>query len=199
MPKNTFERALPMSASNLLGLLVAPLAALLCSDTTVAAPSVSSASTIQSIMRTEVDSSADFVWDSVETVVTRKGEQVRQPRTPEQWAAVRRRAVLLVAGSRHLQVAARRVSLKPFAAEAQGALDSAQIQQRIDENWPTFLALAQTLERTASAQLQAVDAREVATLVAVGGRLDAVCEACHLSFWYPNQVIPQLPPERTSR
>jgi hypothetical protein len=26
-----------------------------------------------------------------------------------------------------------------------------------------------------------------------GAAMDGVCESCHLTFWYPNQVIPPLP------
>jgi hypothetical protein len=150
--------------------------------------------TIQAIMQSEVDPAADFVWDSVETIVSREGEQVRQPNTSAEWEDVRRQAQKLIQGSRHLARPHPRVSLSPFAAEAQGALDSAGIQRRIDANWPTFLAFAQALERTARQQLRAIEKRDVPALVTVGGRLDAVCEGCHLSFWYPNQVIPPLPP-----
>jgi hypothetical protein len=155
--------------------------------------------TLQTIMRLQIDRSADFVWDSVETVVTRQGEQVRQPRTAGQWAAVRRHAQSLVEGGEQLETPHRRVSEKPFVAEAQGALDSTQIQQRIDANWPTFLAFAQALERTAREQVQAVDAHDVTALVSIGGQLDAVCEGCHLSFWYPNQLIPPLPTQISAR
>jgi cytochrome c556 len=167
-----------------------------------AEPSIGSTrptATLQTIMKSEIDASADFVWDSVETIVTRRGERVRQPHTAAEWAAVRRRAATLIEGSEQLAAPHRRVSKRPFAAEAQGALDSAQIQERIDSNWPTFLAFAQALERTAKEQLRAIDDRDVAALVAVGGQLDAVCEACHLGFWYPNQVIPPLPPQVSAR
>jgi cytochrome c556 len=112
---------------------------------------------------------------------------------------VRLHAQELIQGSERLAVPHRRVSETPFAAEAQGALDSAGIQQRIDQNWPTFLAFAKALEQTARRQRAAIDARDVPALVAVGGELDAVCEGCHLSFWYPNQIIPALPPVVTAR
>jgi hypothetical protein len=26
-----------------------------------------------------------------------------------------------------------------------------------------------------------------------GSAMDTVCENCHLTFWYPKQVIPELP------
>jgi hypothetical protein len=29
--------------------------------------------------------------------------------------------------------------------------------------------------------------------VKAGGVIDEICEGCHLTFWYPNQVIPSLP------
>lgn len=196
-----------MTASRFLGLLRRPGlllvgGALAVCSSQWAEPSITAtrpAKTIQAIMTSEVDPSADFVWDAVETILSRKGEELRQPRTSAQWEDVRRHAQKLIEGSEHLAVPHRRVSVKPFAAEAQGALDSGQIQQRIDANWPTFLAFAQSLEQTAKQQLRAVDARDVAALVAVGGQLDEVCEGCHLSFWYPNQVIPPLPPAAGAR
>jgi hypothetical protein len=41
--------------------------------------------------------------------------------------------------------------------------------------------------------LAAIDAKDPAALVKAGGTLDEICESCHLTFWYPNQVIPPLP------
>src|SRR5437868_10122936 len=66
------------------------------------APSTSTAAefrttaTIKDIMDSVVDPSADYLWDSVATIVTRKGTDERRPRTPEDWKNVRRRAIALV-------------------------------------------------------------------------------------------------------
>src|SRR5512147_2934186 len=51
---------------------------------------------IKDIMDSMVDPSADYLWESVATIVTKKGVEERRPRTPEDWKQVRRRAVALV-------------------------------------------------------------------------------------------------------
>jgi hypothetical protein len=148
---------------------------------------------IQELMQSEVDPSADHIWDAVETVVTRSGTEERHPRTEEQWADLRRSAITLVEATNLLQMDGRQVSTRPFAAEADGALDSIQIGQRLAANRSGFNAFAQSLRTAVLRQLAAIDARDPAALVRAGGDVDEVCEACHLTFWYPNQVIPPLP------
>ena len=49
------------------------------------------------------------------------------------------------------------------------------------------------LRQTAQTMLSAIDAKDPTALVAAGGNLDEVCESCHMTFWYPNQVIPAFP------
>ncbi len=148
---------------------------------------------LQEVMDGIVDPAADELWDSVETIVTREGEQVRQPHTAQEWQDVRRHAITLIEASNLLVLDGRRVGAKPFPAEAAGALDSEQIQQRIAGNRVAFDLFARSLREAAQQALAAIDARNPAALVQAGGVLDGVCEGCHSSFWYPNQVIPPLP------
>lgn len=149
--------------------------------------------TLRELMSEEIDPSADAVWDSVATTVSAAGVDEKQPRTPQQWAAVRRDALRLLEATNLLLIDGRRVSSTPFAAEAQGALDSTQIEQRIDADRPTFNGFAVALRTSGLQALEAIDARDARALLRVGGSLDAVCEACHLKFWYPNQIIPPFP------
>ena len=92
-----------------------------------------------------------------------------------------------------LLIDGRKVSTAPFPAEAQGALDSAQIAERIAGNRAAFNQFAVALRGGAQTMLQAIDAKDPSALVEAGGTLDQICESCHLTFWYPNQVIPPLP------
>ena len=41
--------------------------------------------------------------------------------------------------------------------------------------------------------LTAIDGRNIQGMLDAGERIDEVCEACHSTFWYPNQVIPEFP------
>jgi hypothetical protein len=148
---------------------------------------------IQELMQSEVDPSADHIWDAVETVVSRSGTEERHPRTDAQWDDIRRSAITLIEATNLLQMNERRVSAKPFAAEANGALDSTQIAQRLAVNRAAFNAFAQSLRTAVLQQLAAIDARDPEALIHAGGEVDEVCEGCHLTFWYPNQVIPPLP------
>lgn len=155
--------------------------------------------TLQELMQSEVDASADSIWDQVETTTTRSGDEEKQPRTAEEWAAVRRTAIVLIEAGNLLTVSGRRVSAVPFPAEAAGALDSAEIERQIAGNRAAFDQYAVTLRETARTLLSAVDAQDPKALVTAGGVLDEVCESCHLAFWYPRQVIPPYPQEGDPR
>jgi Cytochrome C' len=160
-----------------------------------AAPTMSfqPVATIQELMQAEVDASADNIWDAVETTTSRSGEENKQPHTAGEWENVRRNAIVLIEAANLLTVDKRRLSNAPFPAEAAGALDSSEIERRIAGNRPAFNQYAAVLRQTAQTMLAAIDAKDPKALVASGGVLDEVCESCHMTFWYPNQVIPAFP------
>jgi hypothetical protein len=172
------------------------LALCACSAGTAVQPAPASlepSATLQELMQSEVDASADNIWDAVETSTGPGGEEHKQPHTAAQWQEVRRNAIVLIEAGNLLTVERRRLSAAPFPAEATGALDSAEIENRITHNRVVFDQYALALRQTARTVLAAIDARDPQALVTAGGSLDAVCESCHLTFWYPNQVIPPFP------
>jgi hypothetical protein len=154
---------------------------------------------IQELMQTEVDTSADGVWNAVESDATSAGTVERQPHTPEEWVAARNAAITLVEATNLLVIDGRRVGVREFPAEADGALDSAHIEVLIAARRPAFNAFAVALRQAGLAAIAAIDAKDPAALVKAGGDMDEVCEACHLTFWYPNQVIPAFPSENDPR
>lgn len=167
-----------------------------CSARTAVQPAPASlepVATLQELMQSEVDASADNIWDAVETTTGPGGEEHKQPRTAAQWQEVRRNAIVLIEAANLLTVERRRLSAAPFPAEAAGALDSAEIDERISNNRFIFDQYALALRQTARSVLAAIDAQDPQALVTAGGNLDAVCESCHMTFWYPNQVIPPFP------
>jgi cytochrome c556 len=93
----------------------------------------------------------------------------------------------------------RKLSAAPFPAEAAGALNSEEIEQRINSSRVVFNQYALALRQTAQTLLPAIDARDPQALVTAGGNLDGVCESCHMTFWYPNQVIPPFPTQGDPR
>src|SRR5215467_8126508 len=74
------------------------------------APDFRLTGTIKDLMDGVVDPSADYLWDSVSTIVTRKGIEERRPRTDEDWKNVRRHAIALIEAPNLLMMEGRKVA-----------------------------------------------------------------------------------------
>jgi len=151
---------------------------------------------VQDIMVSEVDPSADFLWESVGTIVTADGVDQREPRTDEEWQRVRVEAVVLTEAANLLMMDGRRVAEEGKKLEdegVEGILTAAESQKAIDDARPAFLAFARALHDVGAETLAAIDARDVQRMMDAGEQMDEVCESCHLQFWYPGQVIPEFP------
>jgi len=72
-----------------------------------------------------------------------------------------------------------------------GELRVAEIQRRIDANPASFARHARALKTAAQKALAAIDVRDADGLLNAGGLIDAACEACHVVYWYPQQVRPR--------
>jgi hypothetical protein len=152
--------------------------------------------TIQDLMKYEVDPAADSLWESVSTTVTAKGTDEKHPRTPEEWEAVRRQAIILAEAGNLLAMKGRPIAAPGKKLEdegIQGILTAAEAQQKIDSDHAAFVGFAQALHDVGAKMLEAIDARNPQGMIDAGETLDEVCESCHMTFWYPNQVIPEFP------
>jgi hypothetical protein len=151
--------------------------------------------TIQDVMKSEVDPSADALWDTVSTTITKQGEQHDQPHTDEQWNQVRALAVTLTEATNLLVMPGRRVVAEGKEVEdahITGIRSASEIQAAIDADRNSWIAYAHALHAAGEQALHAVDARNAEQLLHAGEAIDAACEACHLKYWYPGQVIPAL-------
>ena len=54
-------------------------------------------------------------------------------------------------------------------------------------------SLPHALRDAGGEMLAAIDKKDPTAMMNAGADMDGVCEGCHLTFWYPNQVIPALP------
>jgi hypothetical protein len=151
---------------------------------------------IQELMQSIVDPSADALWDAISTEVGPNGTEEHQPRTAEEWETVRRYALALSEAA-NLLVQPRVVSHhgKLEDAHVEGINDAAQVKAAIDADPAAFAAHAQALHAAAREALAAIDTRNVKRLLDAGERVDAACEACHTRYWYPNDVKPVWPPK----
>ncbi len=142
--------------------------------------------TLKELMDSTVDPAADGIWEAVVVRSTRKGVEYHQPRTPEEWAAVRRDAVALIEAMNLVVMPGRRAapaSTKPGLGE----LEPAQIERAIGEKRALFMSFAKAVQVSAQEALNAIDQKDIEGMVKTGGNIDAACEVCHVTFWYPNQ------------
>jgi hypothetical protein len=150
-------------------------------------------SSLQDLMMSIVDPSADEVWESVAVISTEKGVEERHPRTDEDWAKVRAHAVTLVEAANLLMIPGRRVAAEGKKLQdegVEGVLGAAEVQALIDKDHTVFAAKALALHDTAMAALKAIDDKNVAALAEAGGPIDEACEGCHTVYWYPNSPLP---------
>jgi hypothetical protein len=152
------------------------------------------AATIQELMATQVDPSADPLWASVSTVITAAGTEEKQPRTEAEWQTVRRYAVTLVEGANLLTVPGRRVAASAGKTEdstTPGIERPENIQKAIEADPGSFAGAAVVLRDAGVKALAAIDRHSAQGLVEAGGELDSACESCHLKYWYPHSPRPR--------
>jgi hypothetical protein len=153
---------------------------------------------IQELMDSVIDPAADALWDSVSITQTRKGTVFHQPHSDEQWHEVRRRAIALIEGTNLLMMDGRKL-VAPGSSVldegTSGVLSAEEGQKRFDSQHATFVQFARALRDAGTQMLAAIDKKDANGMMNAGAAMDSVCESCHLTFWYPNQVIPPLPPD----
>ena len=140
-----------------------------------------------------VDPSADYLWDSVATIVTRKGTEERRPRTAEEWKLVRGRAIALIEAPNLLIMEGRKVAKPGEKSDNPGIeLGPEDIQQILDGDRVTFIQRAHALQDAAQKALDAIDKKDVDGLQNAGEDIDEACEQCHLKYWYPPDAADRL-------
>jgi hypothetical protein len=142
---------------------------------------------IAELMESVVMPEADVIWNAVQYTSTEEGDAMIGPETDEGWLEVRHSALTLAEIANNLMIPGRPAD-KPGAEALQGELAPAEIEALIDEQRGAWNAYAEALRAVARQALDAIDARDTeAIFLDTGGALDAACEACHQTFWYPNQ------------
>ena len=148
---------------------------------------------IQDIMNSQVDPSADFIWESVSTEVTAAGTQDNQPHTDAEWLVLRHHAITLTEATNLLVMDGRAVATAGRTLEdahVEGISTAAEIRAAIAADRNTFIAHAHQLQAASLQALTAIEARDPQALSVAGGAIDTACESCHLKYWYPNSRRP---------
>jgi hypothetical protein len=140
-------------------------------------------------MNTVIDPSIDEVWNSVASVVDKGGLAERLPKTDEEWAEVRRHA-LIVSEAANLLVMHDRPVAEPGAPSlAPGVeLTPEEIRALIDKNPGAWNAFARALQDSMQPALAAIEKKDAEALFAAGDPINQTCESCHEVFWFPSAM-----------
>lgn len=151
--------------------------------------------TVKDIMDALVDPGSDYIWDSVETVVSAKGVEEKAPRTDEEWKQVRNHAIMLLEATNLLQMPGRHVANPGEKANDPNVeLAPEQIEAAIAKDRGAWIKYAHGLHDATMKTLQAAEAKDKDKLLDVGNDIDEACEQCHLQYWYPNEKRPEASP-----
>lgn len=155
-------------------------------------PGSDQAVVLHDAMKTVVAPQAQILWDVSNAAMDDNGNADGSKLKKADWDK-------LIAAGQAVSVAAHglgsasHVTVKAAGAKLQdeggpGASTPQEIQGYIDADQKGFASHAQALAAVSDAIVQAARARDAAKLMDASGRLDEVCEACHVKFWYPKQA-----------
>jgi len=172
--------------SAVLGLLALSLLAVAAPASPAGAPAKQAYSSIKELMDSIIDPSADVLWGAGGTVVDRDGFHDLTPKTPQEWLDVRRAAVRILEGGNLLMMPGREAAPAGTKSDTPGVeLEPAQINALMKKDRKSFDGFAKALQSIGLEAVRASDTKNAALLLDLGARMDAVCESCHQTFWYP--------------
>jgi len=142
---------------------------------------------IREVMNSVIDPSADVVWNSVKTVIDHGRPTDHAPANDQEWAEVRRHALIVSEGANLLMMPTRPVAPPGAPSLAPGVeLKPEEVRALIDKNRAGWNLFANALQDSLTPALAAIDAKDSQALFAAGDKIDTTCENCHQVFWYPN-------------
>jgi len=154
-----------------------------------AAPPFRPVASIREVMNSVIDPSVDMVWNSVGSVVDDGRLTDRAPVKDEDWAEVRRHALIVSEAANLLLMHDRPVAPPGAPSLAPGVeLTPEEIRSLIDKNPDGWNFYVQEFQDSLKPALAAIDAKNAQALFDAGEKIDTTCENCHSTFWYPKAV-----------
>jgi hypothetical protein len=141
--------------------------------------------TIKDLMDAIMDPNADALWDSVVVDATLAGVTKKEPKTDDDWKALKRNAIALTEISNLLLMEGRHVAKPGEKAEDERVdLNPEEIEARINSDRASWTKFAHGLQDAALVNLRAIEARDLEKFLDAGDTLDRACESCHRQYWY---------------
>jgi hypothetical protein len=145
---------------------------------------------LQVTMLTKVNPQGLALWDITNNAQDDKGNLDPKKMTADKWAklvnigASLEQAGKMLATDKGVIAAAPGAKLQDEGADSPKAAD---VQRYIDAKPDVFRHHAQELRKTGADVVAAAKAHDSKKLSELSDSLDAVCEGCHQTFWYPQQ------------
>ena len=147
---------------------------------------------VKELMRDMIDPIADNIFDAIAVIVDRKGTVEHNPKTDEEWARVRVGGVTMAEGAYLLKVRTRPWAPKGDENNSTGPdaveLSPAQITAKVEKDPVEWNARIEALRNVGLQVMDIVDRKATQELWDASENLDAACEACHRSYWYPGET-----------
>lgn len=157
-----------------------------------AATSTATDPNVHDLMKKVVAVQAQVIWDVGNNAQDDAGNPDASKLKAADWskaanaAAQIRQAAQALAHANHVLAAAPGQKLDGEGSTP-GAYGAKQVQAVIDKNPRLFQAFAEALTVSMSEIESAAKTKNAVKLFDASGRLDQVCEDCHMKFWYPEE------------
>jgi cytochrome c556 len=140
---------------------------------------------LQTLMTQRIAPGADTLWAVGNRAMTDEGDVDATRLGPADWAELReaatdmKAAALAMGAAEHIEIVPAGTSLPDGSATA------SEIRAFIDRDPAAFSSASRDLAEVSEQFIVAAGTRDSAALGEASTRLNAVCEACHARFWYP--------------
>ena len=146
---------------------------------------------VKELMRDMLDPASDFIFDAVKIVYTKAGAIETTPKTDADWDRIRIGAVSMAEAASLLKIP------RPFAPAGDlnnstgpdaVELSPEQIRAKVEKDPVEWNARIEALRNVGLQVMDIVDRKATQELWDASENLDAACEACHKSYWYPGET-----------
>lgn len=147
--------------------------------------------TVLEIMTATMTPRSDAIWKLAGDLYDDKGNLDAKKLTDQQWTDMNLAAVAMSASAKTLgETGGIKVVAPGGRIQSEGTPDgatAAQVQAAIDADPQGFAMFSAQLVAVADEIAAATAARDAMKTDDAQNRLNDVCMACHVKFWYPNQ------------
>ncbi len=145
---------------------------------------------VKELMRDMIDPIADNVFEAVSIVVNKRGRVEKVPKTQEDWDRIRVGGVALAESAYLLKV--RRPFTPPGDLNNSTGPDAVElppdaITAKVEKDPVEWNARIEALRNVGLEVMDIVRRKDVLELWDASENLEAACENCHRSYWYPGE------------